>query len=286
MANLTVIEGLAKTAKMAYDKVTGLKGAKNGIASLGSDGKVPTTQMPVYKNQTPSTKEVGGIPKGYVPPTTGVEAIEMIDKMLHAYVAPTVTATAVPKNGGTFETGTSQTVTSVTVNITLGSASITKIEVLDGTSVLGNKTSGIAAGANTVTLNEELSITANKTLQVKVTDSDNKTVTANTGAFTFCYPFYYGAIAATATPTEALVKAGTKVVQTKGNKNFNFTCSNQRMFYAYPKSYGNLSKILDANSFDVTGTFTKAEVTVNGQAYYVYYNDASTVTAFKMTFNF
>ena len=100
----------------------------------------------LYKNQTPSTVEVGGIPKGYVPPSSGVEAVEMLDKLLHAYVAPQVTAVAAPTNGGVFEIGTSKTVTSVTVNITLGSAAITKIEVKDGSSILGSLTSGITAG--------------------------------------------------------------------------------------------------------------------------------------------
>ena len=57
----------------------------------------------VYKNQTASTVAVGGIPKGYVPPTSGINAAELLDKMLHAYVAPTVSASAKPANGGTFE---------------------------------------------------------------------------------------------------------------------------------------------------------------------------------------
>ena len=61
------------------------------------------------------------------------------------------------------------------------------------------------------------------------------------------------------------------------------------MLFAYPKSYGNLNRILDANSFDVTGTFTKNELVITGldgteQDYYVYVNNASTMTNFKMTF--
>ncbi len=240
----------------------------------------------LYKNQTPSTVAVGGIPKGYVPPESGVQAIEMINKMLHAYVAPSVTASAVPKNGGTFEIGASEQVTAVTVNITLGSAAITKIEVLDGSQVIGSLTSGIKGGANTVTLTAPLTITANKQLSAKVTDSDKKEVTAKTGAFNFVSPYYYGAIAADATATEEIIKAATKSVTAKGNKTFSFTCNNQKMLFAYPKSYGNLSKILDANSFDVTGTFTKTEVTVGGVTYYAYVNSASTVSSFKMTFNY
>lgn len=244
-----------------------------------------TANDTLYKNQTPSTVAVGGIEKGYVPPASGVEAVTMIDKLLHPYVAPIVTAAMSPANGGVVEVGTTQTVNAVTVNITLGSAAISKIEVFDGSTSLGSLTSGIKAGANTVTLANALSVTSNKQLSVTVTDADGKTVTAKTGSYTFVSPYYYGAIAADAEVTAALVKAAMKSVQAKGNKSFNFTCANQKMLYAYPKSYGALSKILDANSFDVTRTFTSSEVTVDGVAYYVYTNDASTVTNFKMTFN-
>lgn len=255
---------------------------KNKLAGIATGATANDTK---YKNQTPSTVTVGGIAKGYVPPASGVEAVEMINKLLHAYVAPTVTAAMSPTNGGVVEIGTTQTVNAVTVTITMGSAAISKIEVFDGSTSLGSLTSGIKAGANTVTLATPLSVTANKQLSVTVTDADSKSVTAKTGTYTFVSPYYYGAIAAGATPTEALIKAATKSVQAKGNKSFNFTCNNQRMMYAYPKAYGALTKILDANNFDVTGTFTRSEVTVNGVAYYAYVNEASTVSAFKMTFN-
>ena len=63
------------------------------------------------------------------------------------------------------------------------------------------------------------------------------------------------------------------------------------MVFAYPKSYGTLKKIIDQNNFDVTATFTHTEVNITcldgtTQAYYVYANKPSTVTKFKMTFNY
>lgn len=239
-----------------------------------------------YKNQTPSTVAVGGIEKGYVPPADGVEAIDMIDKLLHPYVAPQVSAAAKPSNGGTFEIGTTQSVTGIDVTVTLGSSAIEKIEAFDGETVLGTLTSGIKAGVNTVTFTEALSVTAAKQLSVTATDQTGKAVTAKTGSFSFVSPYYYRSIAAEETPTEALVKAAKKAVQGKGNKTFSFTCANQRMLFAYPKAYGALRQILDANNFDVTGTFVRSEVTVNGVDYYAYCNDPSTVTEFKMTFNY
>jgi len=63
------------------------------------------------------------------------------------------------------------------------------------------------------------------------------------------------------------------------------------MVFAYPASYGNLTKIYDANNFDVTGTFTKSTVNVScadgtSVPYNVYVNSASTVSGFNMDFRF
>lgn len=240
----------------------------------------------LYKNQTPSTIAVGGIEKGYVPPETGAEAVAMIDKLLHPYVAPSVTAAMTPANGGVVEVGTTQNVTGVTVNVTLGSAAVTKIEAFDGDTSLGALTTGIKAGANTITFADPLAVTANKQLSAVVTDAEKKTVTAKTGAFTFVNAFYWGAIAADAEVNADTITAATKAVEAKGNKKWAYTCDNQKMLFAYPKSYGALSKIFDANNFDVTGTFAQSEVEVGGVAYYAYVNSASTVTKFNMTFNF
>ena len=240
----------------------------------------------VYKNKTASTVAVGGIPKGYVPPTSGISAAELLDKMLHAYVAPTVSASAKPVNGGVFEIGKSQSVTAVDVNITMGSAGVKKVEVFDVDTSLGVLTSGIKAGVNTMTLTKALTVTAAKQLTVKVTDNEDKVVTAKTGSFSFVSPYYWGAVAAGVTATESVIKAATKVVQGKGNKSFVYNCNNQRMLIAYPKSYGAVAKILDANSFDVTGTFVQTTVQVDGVDYYAYLNDPSTVAAFKMSFNY
>lgn len=48
-------------------------------------------------------------------------------------------------------------------------------------------TSGIKAGVNTMTLTKALTVTAAKQLTVKVTDNEDKVVTAKTGSFSL-YP--------------------------------------------------------------------------------------------------
>ena len=131
----------------------------------------------------------------------------------------------------------------------------------------------------------------NKVLTAKVTDASNKVVSANTSAFNFVYPYYVGIVAEDAVIDEALVKGLEKKVEAKGNKTIAYTCDNQRMVFAYPKAYGALKTVIDPNNFDVTGTFTKQEVSITGldgtaQAYYVYVNGASTVNDFNMKFNY
>ena len=247
----------------------------------------------LYKSSVASTVTVGGIAKGYTPPESGVEVKDMIDKLLHPYVAPSgFTAQMLATYGGVVEKGTTQTISVVKVSWTAGSEVIMQITVKNGSTVIKTVTGESASNAfqspKTITFDSPLSVTTDTQLTVEVTDYlGEQAYSAKTGKYTFVSPYYYGAVAASVTtPTASNVTGLTKIVEAKGIKSFNYTCNNQKMVYAYPKSYGALSKILDTNSFDVTGTFTRSEVTIGGVAYYVYMNDASTVSAFKMTFNY
>lgn len=307
MANLTFIQALARTAKHAYDAVvfkmsSVLEGYVEKVDGKGlSTNDYTTTEKnklagiqakathndTLYKSSVASTVTVGGIAKGYTTPASGVEVKDMIDKLLHPYVAPSgITAQMLATNGGVVEKGTTQTITGVKVSWTAGSASVMQIDVKNGSTTLKSINGGVSS-PTTVTWDNPLSVTTDTQLTVVLTDATGKTYTASTGKYTFVSPYYYGAVAASVTtPTASNITGLTKIVQAKGNKSYNFTCNNQKMVYAYPKSYGALSKILDTNSFDVTGTFTRSEVTIGGVAYYIYMNDASTVSAFKMTFNY
>lgn len=310
MANLTFIQALARTAKHAYDAViikmsSVLEGYVEKEAGKGlSTNDYTTTEKnklagiqakathndTLYKSSVASTVTVGGIAKGYTPPASGVEVKDMIDKLLHPYVAPSgITAQMLATNGGVVEKGTTQTITGVKVSWTAGSEAVKKIEVKNGSTTIQTVTGNSAppSSPQSVMFDSLLSVATDTQLTVVLTDTTDKTYTVNTGKYTFVSPYYYGAVAASVTsPTASNIAGLTKIVQAKGNKSYNFTCNNQKMVYAYPKSYGALSKILDANSFDVTGTFTRSEVTVGGVVYYVYMNDPSTVSSFKMTFNY
>ncbi len=105
-----------------------------------------------------------------------------------------------------------------------------------------------------------------------------------TKTINFIQAFFYGKSAST---TVSNFTGLTKSVTTKGNKTFKFTTNNEHMVFAYDSSYGNLTSILDPNSFEVISGWTKSTLTVDGFSYYVYVaNSATTDTNASFTFKF
>lgn len=263
------------------------------ILKIG-DGESNVSMLPsltTYSNSTPTVNALGGVEAN----TTfdNMPITDVLTKILYPYVAPVIGTTTSSPNGGVFENGSTQTITSVTSSVTKKSASISKVELLQGSTVLKTH-SAIPNGGNisfaglSVAINKD---TSNKNLTVKVTDSENKSYTKNTGTFSFVYPYYYGAIGANTTISETVIEGLTKKIESKGSKAWTFTLSNQKAVFAYPKSYGALKSIIDANNFTVTDAFTRSELSIIGldgtaQTYYVYVsNGASTLSDFKYTFN-
>lgn len=232
---------------------------------------------------------LGGIPAGAN--LNNLTVREILAKLLYPYVAPVVSVTGTP-NGGTYEKGDNKEITNVRVSVTKKSERIAKVEVFDGSTSLGIKEGDEVASGGTFNFIVSVPVNSvNKQLTAKVTDASNKVVSVNTSAFNFVYPYYVGIVTEDAVIDEALVKGLEKKVEAKGNKTIAYTCDNQRMVFAYPKAYGALKIVIDPNNFDVTGTFTKQEVSITGldgtaQAYYVYVNGASTVNNFNMKFNY
>ena len=243
----------------------------------------------VFTTEILTVNSLGGIAAGA--DLNGMTVREILAKLLYPYVAPTITATGTP-NGGVFEKGDDKEITNVRAVVTKKSEAITKVEVFNGSVSLGIKEGDEVKAGGTFNFPVTVSVpSTNVVLTAKVTDAANKTYTANTGAFNFVYPYYVGIVAEDAVIDEALVKGLEKKIEAKGNKTIAYTCDNQKMVFAYPKAYGNLKSVIDPNNFDVTGTFTKQEVSITGldgsaQTYNVYVNGASTVNDFNMKFNY
>lgn len=234
-----------------------------------------------YTNSVPTTAALGGIPKGTTFDKMTIQ--QVLNMLLYPYVAFNFSL-SLSTNGGVYEIGTSVTVTSATVNITLGSVGIEKIEVYSGSNLIGSKTEDIVAGTNSISISETIS--TDKSLTAKVTDESGVEKTQNSNAFKFVYPYYYGVAEDGEAITEDLIKSLTKDVATKGNKTYTFNMAQQVSVFAYPSNYGAISKIFDENSFDVTDTFEKNTLTINGITYFVYVLRVMATSTMKYTFNY
>ena len=232
---------------------------------------------------------IGGISAGSN--LNGMTTLEILNKLIFPYVAPTYSAVGTP-NGGFYEKGNNQVITNVKVTVTKKSEKITKIEVFDGSTSLGYLEGVDIENGGTFNFNVNVEVNSiNKQLTVTITDASNNSYTTKTGTFNFIYPYYVGVCEVNDEITETLIKGLTKRIEAKGSKSISYTTNNQKMVFAYPSSYGNIVKILDPNSFDVTNTFNKTAISIIGldgtaQNYYVYTNSASTVTNFAMKFNY
>ena len=126
-------------------------------------------------------------------------------------------------------------------------------------------------------------ISTNTTYTVKVSNG-YETVSGSTSV-RFVNPNYFGVIDATNEVTEDIILGYTELI--RGSKSYTGTTSlnNQRTVYAYPKSFGALTSIKDANNFDYLGSYTRSELEINNETYYVYVLTSPTsITTFKQIY--
>ena len=220
---------------------------------------------------------IGGISAGT--DLNGMTTLEILNKLIFPYVAPTYNVVGTP-NGGIYEKGNNQTITNVRVTVTKKSEKITRIEVFDGSTSLGYLEGIDIENGGTFNFNVNVAVNSiNKRLTATITDASNNSYSAKTGSFNFIYPYYIGVCEVNDEITETLIKGLAKRIETKGSKSISYTTNNQKMVFAYPSSYGNITKILDPNNFDVTNTFNKTAIRIIGldgtaQNYNVYINSA------------
>lgn len=175
--------------------------------------------------------------------------------------------------GSTYEKGTSQSVT-VRWTVKEGDTVVTPDTVtVNNESVTNTDTNKVFTNVTTTT-----------TYTVKVTKGGQEKSGSTTA--TFVAASYFGVVATDFAPTEETIKAlTTKTV--KNTKAYTGTASltNQKLCYAYPKSLGTLTSIKDANNFDYIGSYNRTELTVNGEAYYIYLMiDPTSVSNFKQIY--
>lgn len=175
--------------------------------------------------------------------------------------------------GGVFEKRTTQT---ITVRWTVKEGS----DVVTPDTILVND----APVANTDTSKVFNEVATTTSYIVKAT-KDGTTVNGNTMAI-FVNPSYFGAVANDFTLTEEAIKALTKTVKNNKGYTSNVSLNNQKVCYAYPKSFGMLSSIKDANNFEYISSYDRTEVRVWDETYYVYVlKDSTTITNFRQIYS-
>ena len=129
------------------------------------------------------------------------------------------------------------------------------------------------------------------TLKAVVYDSKSGTPMNTSKSITvkFVGKSYYGYVADNVgIPTESQIKAlqNNILKDTKNLKYSNITFDYNKVVYAYPASFGNLSSIKDEiGNFDYTSSFSKQNLTIDSIPYLVYIqNDASASDSVELTF--
>lgn len=211
---------------------------------------------------------------------------EFVEKLLIKEVAPAISFTS--SQSGVLEVGT--TVTNPTLRLqinSLGTGTPTNINFYVGSTLVD--TQPYVPGTNVYTYSYVGTITSTSSIKVTLdynkSDNTPATLTA-TKSYIFVYASYYGAISM-ATPTDTDVKALTKNVKnTKAFTYNNIALNDERICYAYPVSFGNLTSIKDANNFEYISSYTKYTMTIDSVSYNVYVlTDPITATGFKQIYS-
>ena len=175
--------------------------------------------------------------------------------------AGNVTGYKVYKNNSVIFENTSVSSYTDTINIQHGESIAYKTEVTYADGPIKNTTLGIPYPSTSI---KSGSITSSSTVKAYALS-------------------YYGVIDG----SEFIDVSGlTSELRTGKSDTITLSLTNQRIIYMYPKSFGNLTSIKDANNFDYINSYTLSNATVNDVEYNIYIlTDPVTINNFKQIFN-
>lgn len=213
------------------------------------------------------TSPIGGLKSSYVPSGT---IQEILDAILYPPVAPEVTLTSTTFNDNDIKEKevdaiAASTTVPFSITVTKHTNDIASVKFyVDGAET---PLSGISAvTGNTQTLTGDYANTSgiNASIKFKVVVEDTKGMKAEKElSVTYVNPMYAFSFTGNASAiTETEIKAGTKILKTKGAVTSAYTHTASKAVFAYPASYGAVTKIVDQNGFDITGSFETATVAV------------------------
>ena len=127
-----------------------------------------------------------------------------------------------------------------------------------------------------------ITATANEKYDVKV--QKGYKVTTGSVSVRFVGLSYSGVVPDDFVANDANVKALTSALVGSRSREITFSPAHQKVCIAYPKEFGVATSIKDGNGFDYLDSYTRTEVSIDNEEYYVYLlNDATSVINLKQT---
>ena len=284
----------------------GLDEALNNIVEDASDVSYTNSSFPTLDNVKKAldsalssgakleqsltvSNPIGSATNGKVyPKDTKIETV--IRDMLIKEVAPSLTLAIVPST--TLYDVVDTVISAVTMKATCtkNTYNLSKVEFyLDN--VLKYTQNISASGTYQYDMTWATPTNTDFTLKAVVYDSKSGTPISASKSITvkFVGKSYYGYVADdVGIPTENQVKAlqNNVLKDTKNLKYSNITFNYNKVVYAYPSSFGNLSSIKDEiGNFDYTSSFSKQNLIIDSIPYTLYIqNDASASDSVELTF--
>ena len=283
-----------KSADIGFDN------SDTDIKADDVEGAIKEVHTTLVENVTldwtePTTEAVGGIEVGYVPPVDGISVKEFLYNMTHPFVYPTISM-QLETADGVFEKNTSKTLSKIVLTSTDG----TKVAFEENNPSifvagvqLTDPTDKVTISVDKKTYTRELAspIVMNGTVDKKVVakvELNGKEISTEK-SYEFIYPFYAASLTGNIVSeyNNTLFVDSNKILTKKSNQVVSYTHANKVMAFAYPSEYGALSKIVDQNGFDITGTFSATTFMHGSVSFRVYCTTTpNTLTGFNVTFKF
>ena len=283
-----------KSADIGFDN------SDTDIKADDVEGAIKEVHTTLVENVTldwtePTTEAVGGIEVGYVPPVDGISVKEFLYNMTHPFVYPTISM-QLETADGVFEKNTSKTLSKIVLTSTDGtkvafeennpSIFVAGVQLTDPTDKVT-----ISVDKKTYTRELASSIVMNGTVDKKVVakvELNGKEISTEK-SYEFIYPFYAASLTGNIVSeyNNTLFVDSNKILTKKSNQVVSYTHANKVMAFAYPSEYGALSKIVDQNGFDITGTFSATTFMYGSVSFRVYCTTTpNTLSGFNVTFKF
>ena len=207
--------------------------------------------------------------------TEKINAMNELLAQLDEKVFPTTLSVS---GGGTYDEGTSQTVM-VSWKLMKNGQTLTPDSV-----TVNGETVDPATGYKVFT-----DVTTTTTYRVVVVYKGKTYNGSTTATFKKTYYRYYGALpvgTSVGSITEPMITSLKKEVCTSASATLTYNLEDQRAVYAYPSTFGLLTKVLDdATSMPYDDFVKEEEMVINGENYYIYaLQNPSSVTDYKFRF--